>query len=69
MTAALMAMPMVNVRKVRMGVNQVLVPVPVGMRLSRRISWAMLVLMVLIMHMAVLMLHGLVPMHMLVPLG
>lgn len=54
------ALPMVQVRVVRVFVDQVLVAVWVGVRFARRIAKAVVVLVVLVVNVRVLVLHRLV---------
>ena len=64
-----MSVPMMEVRVVRMPVREADVPMPMGVRFDGRIAGAMRVLMVLVVTMPVFMLHRLVNVLVLVPLG
>ena len=64
-----MRVPMVNVRIVGMRMHQPIMPVRMRMRLAATFTRRMRVLMMRIMKVAVLMLHGVMPMLMLMPLG
>ena len=64
-----MSMPMMEVRIVGMPVHQANVPVPMSVWLIGRIGRTMLVLMMLVVTMPVFMLHRLVNVLVLVPLG
>jgi hypothetical protein len=68
-TASIVRMPMVEVRKVRMSVHEPCVPVPVRVRLARRMLGLMRMLMVLVVYVRVLVLDRLMRMLVLVPLG
>jgi ABC-type cobalt transport system substrate-binding protein len=54
-----MLVPVVQVRHVRVLVEQAFVAVKMAVELSGRITWRMRVLMVLVVHVQVLVLHGL----------
>lgn len=64
-----MRVAVVQVGIVRVAVDEPRVPVPVRVRLARRIVGAVRVPVVLVMHVRVLVLHRLVHMLVLVPLG
>ena len=61
--------PVVQVRVVRVPMHQGRMPMPVGVRLARTGSRAVLVLMVCIMMMSMLVFHRVVDMLVLMPLG
>ena len=60
---------MMQVRVMRMPVDEANMPMPMRMRLTRWIVRAMIVLMMLVVTMPMLMLHGFVKVLMLVPFG
>ena len=64
-----MSVPMMEVRVVRMPVDQADVPMPMSVRLAGRVADAVRVLMVLVVPMPVFMFHRLVKVLVLVPLG
>ena len=65
----LMTVPMMQVGVVRVTVDTRFVPMPMTVRLARRIAWRMSMLMVLVVGMTMLMPHHFVPMFMLVAFG
>jgi hypothetical protein len=64
-----MLMPVMQVRIVRVPVYETGMPVPMRMWLAGRIAFSMLVLMVFVVVMPMLVLHQLMDMFVLVPLG
>ena len=64
-----MSVPMMEVRVVRMPVDQAAVPMPMNVRLAWRVAGAVRVLMMLVVPMPVFMFHRLVKVLVLVPLG
>jgi hypothetical protein len=64
-----MSVPMMEVRVVRMPVHQANVTMPMSVQFAGRIACAMRVLMMLVVTMPVFMLHRLVNVLVLVPLG
>ena len=64
-----MSVPMMEVRVVRMPVDQADVPMPMSVRLAWRVTVAVRVMMMLVVPMPVLMVHRLVNVLVLVPLG
>ncbi len=59
---------MMHIRVMRMRMYQHVMAVPMGVRFSRRIIRPVSMLVVLIMEVTVLMLHGFMPVQMLMPL-
>ena len=64
-----MSVPMMEVRVVWMPVDQADVPMPMSVRLAGRVAGAVRVLMMLVVPMPVFMVHRLVNVLVLVPLG
>lgn len=69
MSGMAMLMPVMQIRVVRVPVYEASMPVPMRMRLARRVSRDMLVLVMLVVVMPMLVLHRLMNMFVLVPLG